>query len=131
MAKTCHKKEATALRRHRWALTVMNVLSKQELVEMLWGIANCDQRAIEWNTEAVSKGTLLCRKEEQSTIASIGKIFSKIAGLLAKDNTRRAINIASMVNANTVPEQLKGTEVEPLLVKVQELLNNVSNQSHS
>ncbi|MGX5172445.1 hypothetical protein ACUR5C_00290 [Aliikangiella sp. IMCC44653] len=105
----------------------MTILTKNELINMLWGLSSHDKEVEKWNLDFVSNGGLVCLKEEQKKVAAIGMLLNEIARYLAKHNPLRSLDIASALIENSLPTQLKNTECEELINRARELLATVSN----
>lgn len=105
----------------------MDIVTKKELIKIIWGICKFDAEILARNEQLLKDGVVIRRNEEHEVVAKIGHLMSYINKELSKDNTFRELNIPEYIYANEVPEQLKGTELEVALLKIQELLSAVSN----
>lgn len=105
----------------------MDIVTKKELIKIIWGICKFDAEILARNEQLLKDGVVIRRTEDHEVVAKIGHLMSYIYKEISKDNTIRELNISEYICVNEVPEQLKKTELEVALFKIQELLSKVSN----
>lgn len=101
------------------------MISKKELIQMLWGIASHDNYWLDRNTEILSGGDEVVKKSEQSHARAIGNTFVYIISELRKLNISTDCDIPSFVLGECLPENLR--EIESAIQLCREQANLLSN----
>ena len=91
------------------------MISKPELINMLWGLAAHDQYWEKLNLDIINSGGKIVLNSEQHIARKIGMRFLYIRSELIESKTTIELNVPSVVLEGVVPDLISGTKIEEYL----------------
>ena len=103
------------------------MISKSELLHMLWGITRADDYWCERNIQIISSGEKIVSDSEQEFARKIGMTFNQIKSELIKLQELNSHDVPAIVLGDAIPESLRNTRIHDLIERCRQSAQHISN----
>lgn len=103
------------------------MISKLELVQMIWGIVCHDKYWTELNTQMLNSGEVLVEKSEQEFARKIAWLLSEIRPELVLSGEPTRLDIPALVLGGSLPKELGSEKITEKIEACRQYAKRLSN----